>query len=494
MAYEIVMPQLSDSMTEGKLISWKVKPGDKVKVGDTIAEVESDKAIMEVQTFHDGIVRELKVKEGESAPVGSVIAVIEETSDNEQQRNEQPSNRATEQPVKTAPSNEELGTRNEERNNRVTEQPSNEQPMKAAPSNEELGMRNEESKPSVSSEQSKDAKASKSNDQRPTTNDRSSQRSKSIVDELFSNETPVSEKTPHSSLLTPHSREAIASPRARALAARYGLDLEKLQKKGELPTPAHAEDIERYRQRKYFTPKAWKLVEEYQLDPALFDSGKKHNEEEIKAYIEAHEIPRPKPLSSNQKAVIATVEQAAKTPVYHIYDHIDASLILQHESDELTVTVWLLKLLSETMMRHEVLRSTLGPQGIQIWPNASISLAIAKGEELYMPVLKDLNKMSPKEITDALKAMKEKVKERRLSPQDMRGSTFGLSNLGMTGIERFDAMINGTDSGIAAIGSTIDGKIAVTFTLDHRLVNGLQGAQAMETLKTLAKDEMIFKG
>ncbi len=78
MAYNIVMPQLSDSMEEGKLISWKVKPGDRVKVGDTIAEVESDKAIMEVQTFHDGVVKELKAKEGESVPVGTVIAVIEE--------------------------------------------------------------------------------------------------------------------------------------------------------------------------------------------------------------------------------------------------------------------------------------------------------------------------------------------------------------------------------------------------------------------------------
>jgi len=187
------------------------------------------------------------------------------------------------------------------------------------------------------------------------------------------------------------------------------------------------------------------------------------------------------------------VEKAAQKPVYHIYDHIDASLITQHESDEMTITVWLLKLLSETMMRNESLRSTLGPQGIQVWPNASISLAMARGEELYMPVLKDLNRKSVHEIAEELKAMKEKVKTGRLSPDDLQGSTFGLSNLGMTGIERFDAMINGSDSGIAAIGSTVDGQIAVTFTLDHRLVNGWQGAQAMETLKALAKDEMLFK-
>ena len=76
----------------------------------------------------------------------------------------------------------------------------------------------------------------------------------------------------------------------------------------------------------------------------------------------------------------------------------------------------------------------------------------------------------------------------------MQGSTFGLSNLGMTGIERFDAMINKNDSGIAAVGSEIDGKIAVTITFDHRLVNGWQGAEAMQTLKELAEDPAFFKG
>jgi pyruvate dehydrogenase E2 component (dihydrolipoamide acetyltransferase) len=118
---------------------------------------------------------------------------------------------------------------------------------------------------------------------------------------------------------------------------------------------------------------------------------------------------------------------------------------------------------------------------------------MAHGEALYVTVLKDLNKKNPKEIAEGPKAMKEKVKEGRLSPENLRGFTFGLSNLGMTGIERFDVMIYGSDSSIAAIGSIINGKIAVTFTLDHRLVNVWQGAQAMETLKALAYKPTIYK-
>jgi len=80
------MPQLSDSMDEGKLISWKVKEGQKISVGDVIAEVESDKAIMEVQSFKNGVVQELDVNEGDVVPVGQVIAKIATQESNSQAR------------------------------------------------------------------------------------------------------------------------------------------------------------------------------------------------------------------------------------------------------------------------------------------------------------------------------------------------------------------------------------------------------------------------
>ena len=79
--YEIVMPQLSDSMDEGKLINWKVKEGQTVMPGDVIADVESDKAIMEVQSFKNGTVQKLLVKEGDVVRIGEVIAQIATQSD-----------------------------------------------------------------------------------------------------------------------------------------------------------------------------------------------------------------------------------------------------------------------------------------------------------------------------------------------------------------------------------------------------------------------------
>ncbi|WP_456451154.1 dihydrolipoamide acetyltransferase family protein [Hydrogenimonas sp.] len=447
MAYNIVMPQLSDAMEEGKLISWKVKPGDAVHQGDVIAEVESDKAIMEVQTFKDGLVKELRLKEGESAPVGSVIAVIETSAQSS------------------------VGSRQEE----------------SAEKKEETTPKDEEK-----SSQTNNTGSEQQTTQPPTTDDdrRTTPPEPSIVAELFGD----SEKTKHSALRTQHPNgEAEASPRARALAAKLGLDIEALQKKGKLPIPAHAEEVRRYWERRYFTPKALKLLEEYGLSTSLFAPGKKHTEKEILAYIEAHDIPRPKPLSPMRKAIVATVTEAQKRPVFHIYDHLDATLLKKHESERHTITVWLIKLFGKAMMRHEAVRTTFGENGLRVWPGASLSVAMAHGEALYMPVFRHIERKSIDEIADELKALKEKVRSGRIRPEALRGSTFGLSNLGMTGVERFDAMVGGDDAGIAAIGAEKEGRIAVTLTLDHRIINGWQGAEFMQTLKTLATDETLFK-
>lgn len=211
-------------------------------------------------------------------------------------------------------------------------------------------------------------------------------------------------------------------------------------------------------------------------------------------YIEDNDIAMPKPLSTMQKAVIDTVTKAQQKPVYHIYDFIDATLLQEYSSEDKSITVWLLKIFAQAMMDTEQFRSRLLKESIQIYPNASISLAMADGEALYMPVFRDINLKSSDEIAKELAYMKQKLKEGRVSADDLRGSTFGISNLGMTGIERFDAMINADDSGIAATGAIKNGKIAVTLTIDHRLINGWQGAVFMQRLKELAKNEDIFKG
>jgi pyruvate dehydrogenase E2 component (dihydrolipoamide acetyltransferase) len=394
--YEIAMPQLSDSMEEGTLISWKVKAGDEVKVGDVIADVESDKAIMEVQSFKDGVVRELKLKEGESALVGTVMAVID--TDKEFKKTVKPE---------------------------VIDRPKEPISVKIEP----------------------------------------------IVTK----------------------NEGTASPKAKLEADKYGIEIKKLQKSGRLPTPAHKQEIEDFYIRRYFTPKALKLIDKYNLSFELFEKGKKYGEKDIFDFIEKENVPLPKPLTSRDKAVISTVIESAKKPVYHLYDEIDITKLKQFANKEANITVWFIKLIGEAMMQSDSFRTTLGTDEFQVFPNASISVAMADEDMLYMPVFKDVNKKSVREISQDLSSFKEKIKTKRFLPDDFKGSTFGISNLGMTGIREFDAMINRDDSGIAAIGSENGGKVAVTLTIDHRIINGFQSAEFMQRLKRLVLDRNFYR-
>ena len=395
MEYKIVMPVLSDTMDKGKLIKWRVKEGDVVHKGDVIAEVESDKAIMEVQTFKDGVVKKLLVKEGEEVPIKTPIAIIETEAKEE------------------------------------TPKPQSQKPKEAPTPKEET----KKAAPSIPP----------------------------IIQELLS--TPV---------------RGEASPAAKKAAAEAGIDIEALQAEGRLPRPAHLKDVEREILKRYFTPKALELLEEYRIDPENFSLDHKIDEEEVRAYILEHDIPQPFPLSSNRKAVIANVQNSAKKPVYFVYETFD---IKPYENIKLTSL--LIKTIADVMQRHPLTRARLQEDRYLIYPNSNISVAVAKGDELYMVVCKKAQSKTLEQIDEWVRGLKD----RTYTPEELSGSTFGISNLGMYGITRFSAMINKQDCGIAAFGKLEQNKIKVTFTFDHTIVNGVDAAKFVTDLKTSFKEQ-----
>ena len=422
--YEVVMPQLSDSMDEGKLISWKVNVGDHVKSGDVIAEVESDKAIMEVETFKDGVIGDLLVKEGESAKVGSVIATI---------------------------------------------------------NTQETQISASQVKKENSSESQKVEQKSEKKDQ-------------NILEDIFYIESETPEKKEEQISVpkvehTPNSQKGI-SPKARAQAAVYGVDLNDLFSHTQKDT-LHEKDLQNYLLEHYFTPKAQKILQEYQLDFNVFELDHKIDERELLSYIQKHEIALPKALTSMQKAIISNVEASAKKPIFHIYESGDAGLLEEHK--EKSITVWLIKIIAKVMMQHETFRSQLLRDAMSVMPNASISLAVAHKKDLYMPVIKDANTLEIDAIEKQLQIFKTKLQKRSFTSQEMQGSTFGISNLGMLGVERFDAMINRDDTAILAVGAVKEGKISLTLTADHRLINGYEAALFMADLLKELQNPLNFK-
>ena len=430
MSYEIVMPQLSDSMDEGKLISWKVKEGQKVNAGDVLAEVESDKAVMEVQSFKNGTVEQLLAKEGDTISVGKVIAIIQtnQSSDTNSKNVAKQNEKATKETVSATQEESEV---------------------------------QKQQKPQTKSEP------------KPATVTKQAPEPKKIRVEHLS-----------------HDETNGISPKARAKAAQYGVEAHTIMQK-TAKNVLHVKDVEDYLKEHYFTPKALRLLEKYGLELTTFTLDHKIDEAEVQAFIDNNETPLPQPLTQMQKAIISNVTASAQKPVYHLYEHIDANLFLDHQED--SITAWLIKIFAKVMMQHDTFRSRLYNDTLITYPTASISVAVADAKKLYMPVVKDANRRSVADIAKELAGFKTKLKENAFSAKDMEGSSFGISNLGMFGVERFDAMINKNDAAIVAIGGLDDGKISVTLTADHRLINGYEAALFMRDLKQEVQNPLNFK-
>ncbi len=409
MDYKIIMPVLSDTMDKGKLVRWRVHKGDMVHKGDVIAEVESDKAIMEVQSFKDGVVKKLLVKEGDEVPVKAPIAIIDteaETAQTEQQKQPEIVQHPKEQSTST------------QKPKAALKEPT---PTAAVPP---------------------------------------------VIEELL--QTPA-----------PKLAEGDATPAAKKRAAELGIDIKGLQAEGKLPKPAHLKEIETEAFRHYFTPKALRLLQEYQLDAKLFTLDHKINAAEVENYIKEYNIPKTVSLSKNRIAVMKNVQNAATKPVYFIFEEFDIK-----EYEGIKLTSLLIKKLAKAMQKHPLTRAKLEGTTLKIYPHSNISVAVAKGDELYMVVCKRAEEKSLQEIDAWVRGLKE----RTFTADELTGSTFGISNLGMFGVQRFSAMINQSDVGIAAFGAVQNGKISVTFTFDHRVLNGVDAALFVHDAKE------IFKG
>jgi pyruvate dehydrogenase E2 component (dihydrolipoamide acetyltransferase) len=400
MEYKVTMPILSDTMDKGKLVKWHVKEGDAVKEGQVIAEVESDKATMDIQSFVNGVVKKLLVKEGEEVPVKTPIAIIETDVKN---------------------------TSTKEKEEKTEKQP----PQKTEKKSEEKEL---------------------------------------DLDELI-----------NSIINQPAQKiSGNASPAAKKIAKEAGIDIEELQKNGELPKPAHEKDVKELLLKRYFTPKALKTLKDYGLNPDVFKHDHKISYEEVIQYIIKNNIPKITKLNPNQLAVIKTVENSNKKPTFLLFDKITIK-----RKPGIKITAQLIKALANAMQKNPLTRSVLKEDKLLTYPSSNISVAVSRDDGLFMCVIKDAQNKSLEEITEWLK----EIKTKKLNIEDLSGSTFGISNLGMFGVQRFTALINQNDCAIAAFGAMDEnGEIKVTFTIDHRILNGVDAAKFAKDFKEEVKN------
>lgn len=448
MATVIEMPKLSDTMTVGTLVNWLKNEGDEVSVGDALAEVETDKATMELECFDDGVLLKQLVSAGDEVAVGTAIAAVGEKGEEFDPSSVKSS----------APAKEEESEPEEKKENK----PKEENKEQAAP---------KESSPSP---QEADAKSTDAKTQSESSSE---------------------------------SRRKI-SPLARKLAEDKGISLEGLKGTGPGGRVVKADVLaaaESGTQSKVDSSSSTEVRE--QSFPVV-EGGAIANEEKIKV--------------SSMRGTIARRLLESKTQIPHFYleVEVDASPLLKLRSQlnasltqlppekggaKLSVNDFIMKASAEALRRVPLANCSWGGDHIQQHADAHVSFAVAIDDGLITPVIRKAQNKSLRQISAEVKSLARKARDKKLKPDEFTGGTFCVSNLGMFGISRFNAIINPPNAAILAVGATrripvvndkneiVPGdRISLTLSCDHRVVDGAVGAQFLQALQELIENPALM--
>ncbi len=427
MIYEVFMPALSSTMTEGKIVSWLKSPGDKVEKGETVLVVESDKADMDVESFNAGYMAAIVVEAGGTAPVGEAIALIAETE-------------AEMDAAKQKAASLTGGAASGSGSGSATPAPAPEATLEEVIA-----------APAVSSNGS--AKS---------------------------------------------GRVAI-SPRARKLAKDLKIDLATVQGSGPYGR-VMAADVEQAA-GKTPTPSIAAAAPAPATAPAPA----------APAAAPRPSAPAPTPASPGQlvpfttlqSAVVRNMAASLDVPTFHVgytitTDGLDA-LYKQVKSKGVTMTALLAKAVAVTLKQHPLLYASYSEKGVQHSSAINVAVAVAMDDGgLITPVLQQADQMDLYSLSRAWKDLVSRSRSKQLQPEEYNSGTFTLSNLGMFGVDRFDAILPPGQGSILAIGAsrpqvvaTPDGMLGVktqmqvNITCDHRIIYGAHAAAFLKDLAAL---------
>ena len=430
MAEIINMPRLSDTMEEGTLAKWFKKVGDSVKEGEILAEIETDKATMEFESFHDGVLLHIGIDEGSTAPVDSIIAVI--------------------------------GSKGEDISSIIKGVNAVEEEPKPVVEEEPKPVVEEEPKPVVEEEP------------KPVVEEEP----KPVVEE---EPKPVVEEEPkpeikQASLSNESTDRILISPLARKLATEKGIDIKLVKGSGDNGRIIKR-DIDSYKPTNY--------SQFIQPRPSITESS---NESQ----------------NSTMRKAIAKRLSDSKFSAPHYYLNIECEMdnmisfrkqFVNTQNIKISFNDIIAKAVSLSLARHPKVNSRWYDEKIVFYDHVHLGVAVAVEDGLIVPVVKYANSKDLPEINSEIKDFAERAKNKKLTPAEIEGSTFTISNLGMFGIESFTSIINQPNSAILSVGAIMEkpivknGDIVVgntmklTLACDHRTVDGATGSLFLKTLK-----------
>ena len=408
----VTMPRLSDTMTDGTVATWLKKIGDSVAEGDILAEIETDKATMEFESFNAGILLFVGVNEGETAPVDSILAII-------------------------GPEGTDI-----------------------------TGI----------------AENYKKGGTAPAANN---------IDTLVTNAKQVTEASKDVIETVADEKRIFISPLAKKIADDKGIAISQIKGSGENGRIVKS-DIENFKPQAT-APIANEVKTTNSDGPAM-----------VKPFIPAGEVFSEEIKNSTMRKVIAKRLSESIFTAPHFYLTIEVrmdeamtsrTIINAIPDTKVSFNDMVIKACAMALKKHPKVNSQWKEEATTINHHVNIGVAVAVEDGLVVPVLKFTDQMSLTQIGGNVKDLAVRAKNKKLQPAEMEGSTFTVSNLGMFGITEFTSIINQPNSAILSVGAIVEkpvvanGQIVVgntmkvTLACDHRTVDGATGAQFLQTLK-----------
>ena len=560
MAEVIKMPRLSDTMEEGVVAKWLKQKGDKIEEGDILAEIETDKATMEFESFYDGTLLHIGVEEGETAPVDALLAIVGEEGedisslldgkDGSSQKASKDEAKDKKESSNSGDAAEEENTSEEENSSEGNEIPEGVEVVRMPRLSDTMeegtvaswikkegdeveegdilaeietdkatmefesfysgtllhvGIQEGETaavdavlavigpKGTDVSAVLKGGSASKS-----ATSKKSEDKTEDKKEEETEDTTQKSETA-----TTSDGARIFASPLAKKMADDLGIDLSKVEGSGE-NNRIVKKDIENYKpsEKSAEAKPAPATQSEQQAQPApaqVYTPAGEESFEEIK--------------NSQMRKTIAKRlgESKYSAPHYYLTIEVDMANAMANRKQineipdvKVSFNDLVIKASAMALRKHPKVNSQWTGDATKIAKHIHMGVAVAVEEGLVVPVLKYADQMSLTQIGGNVKELAGKARNKKLQPQEMEGSTFTVSNLGMFGITEFTSIINQPNSAILSVGAIVEkpvvrnGQIVVgntmklTLACDHRTVDGATGAQFLETLKTYIENPVTM--
>jgi pyruvate dehydrogenase E2 component (dihydrolipoamide acetyltransferase) len=401
----VTMPRLSDTMTDGTVATWIKKVGDKVQEGDILAEIETDKATMEFESFNSGTLLYIGVQEGQSAPVDSILAII--------------GKEGTDISGVVANFGKEKSS---------------------ATSNKE----------------------------------------ETVKQDVVQVQTETTSNT---------GERIFASPLAKKIAQEKGIDISNVKGTGENGRITKS-DVENYSGVPAQSPKADTTTVKAEATTRPVVAVGEESSEEVK--------------NSQMRKVIAKRLSESKFTAPHYYLNIEVnmdnaiqsrSIINSIPNTKVSFNDMVIKAVAMALKKHPKVNSQWKDEATILNHHVHIGVAVAVEDGLVVPVVKHADSLLLSQIGESVKDLASRARSKKIQPSEMEGSTFTISNLGMYGIESFTSIINQPNSAILSVGAIVEkpvvrnGQIVVgntmmlTLACDHRTVDGATGAEFLQTLR-----------